>query len=354
MRIATVIGARPQFVKAAPVSSVLRQAHQEVLIHTGQHYDYLMSQVFFDELRIPEPDFNLGVGSGPHGKQTGEMLAKLEEIFLSQSFDMVLIYGDTNSTLAAALAAAKLHVPIAHVEAGLRSFNRGMPEEINRVAADHVSSLLFCPTATAVENLRAEGVRSGVHLVGDVMYEALMARIGDGLPTEALLEQHGLRPGAYVLATIHRAENTDHPERLSAILGTLCSLGEPVLLPVHPRTRGVIGRLGLELGSNLRLVEPLGFTDMLAAESSARVIVTDSGGVQKEAAWLGVPCVTVRDETEWVETVTTGWNTLVGADADALREAVRTARPPATPAPGTAERHPSQSIRALLEEWKPS
>jgi UDP-GlcNAc3NAcA epimerase len=349
MRVATVVGARPQFVKVAPVSSVLRGKHTETLIHTGQHYDVRMSDVFFEELRIPEPDHHLGVGSGPHGKQTGEMLARIEQVLESDRFDVVLVYGDTNSTLAGALAAAKLHIPVAHVEAGLRSFNRRMPEEINRVVADHVADLLFCPTQVAVDNLINEGITRGVHLVGDVMLDTLRMQVERGLPGDRLLSELDLRAHQYVLATIHRAENTDDARRLASILAGLDELAEPVVLPVHPRTRAALDRHQLRpVNGHIRLVEPLSFAEMLAAEANARVIVTDSGGVQKEACWLGVPCVTIREETEWLETVESGWNVLVGTDKGAIATAVRNAAPPAPTLPrddGSA----SERICAVLE-----
>lgn len=349
MKVATVVGARPQFVKAAPVSRVLRQRHAECLIHTGQHYDARMSQLFFDELDIPDPDYNLGVGSGPHGKQTGEMLGAIEAILLADRFDLVLVYGDTNSTLAGALVAAKLSIPLAHIEAGLRSFNRDMPEEINRVIADHVANVLFCPTEYAVNNLAAEGIRLGVHNVGDVMLDALRERMCHGLPVEHVLGRHGLERRSYVLATIHRAENTDQPERLRSILAGLAALDEPVLLPLHPRTRAAMQQFGIAPDAGwVQFSEPLSFSEMLAAEANARVIVTDSGGVQKEACWLGVPCVTTRNETEWIETVESGWNVLVGTDAESIVRAVRTASAPGNATPLAGERA-SDKICALLE-----
>jgi len=308
-----------------------------------------MSDVFFEELEIPAPDHHLGVGSGPHGRQTGEMLARIEQVLESESFDFVLIYGDTNSTLAGALAGAKLHIPVAHVEAGLRSFNRRMPEEINRVVADHVSDLLFCPTQVAVDNLTAEGITRGVHLVGDVMLDTLRMQVERGLPTQRLLASLDLQPQQYVLATIHRAENTDDPRRLASILAGLDALAEPVVLPLHPRTRAALDRHQLNPGNgHVKLVEPLSFAEMLAAEASARVIVTDSGGVQKEASWLRVPCVTVREETEWVETVESGWNVLVGTEERAITSAVRAAAPPVTAAPHD-EASATERICSILE-----
>jgi len=332
MRVLTVVGARPQFVKAAVVSRALRASgrHEEVLVHTGQHYDSNMSQVFFEELGIPEPDHHLGVGSSSHGDQTGRMLIAIEPVIVAAEPDVVLVYGDTNSTLAGALAAAKLHVPVAHVEAGLRSFNRRMPEEVNRVLTDHLSDLLFTPTATATANLLREGVdTTKVFEVGDVMYDASLyyaRQARDRDPLRALGSQPA---GGYVLATIHRAENTDAPDRLEGILEGLAATAEdlPVVLPLHPRTRRAIERQGLErLLTRLVALEPVGYLDMLALEARARAIVTDSGGVQKEAYFLRVPCVTVRDETEWTETVAAGWNRLVTPlSAAALRDAVRDA-----------------------------
>ena len=331
MKIVTVLGARPQFIKAAALSRELRKRHQEILVHTGQHYDYGMSGVFFDSLEIPAPDVNLGVGSGNHGAQTAAMLAGIEEVLIKEKPDWMLIYGDTNSTLAGAVAASKLHVPVAHVEAGLRSFNRRMPEEINRVVADHLSSLLLCPSQTAVDHLAAEGIRENVHLVGDVMLDVLNWARERAAPKSAqTLAQLGVKQGEYLLATIHRGENTDSPERLSAIVRALNALEETVLFPVHPRTRKAIAASGQQLGSHVHAVEPLGYFEMVTASAAARLILTDSGGLQKEAYWLGVPCVTMRDETEWVETVSAGWNTLTGADSEQIVQKVRHFAPPST------------------------
>jgi UDP-GlcNAc3NAcA epimerase len=316
MKILTVIGARPQFIKAAAVSRLLRERPgvTEVLVHTGQHYDENMSDVFFRELSIPAPEHHLEIGSGPHGQQTGRMLEKLERVLLSDRPDVVLVYGDTNSTLAGALAAVKLHVPVAHIEAGLRSFNQRMPEEINRVLTDHVSRWLFAPTPTAVENLRREGIAGDrVQLVGDVMYDAAM-QFGEESAGSAV-QRWGVQSGGYVLATIHRAENTDSPVRLRNIFEGLRAVAEevPVVLPLHPRTRSALLREGLLRGEDgrLRVIDPVGYLDMVRLERHARVIATDSGGVQKEAFFHRVPCVTLRDETEWVELVELGWNRLV-------------------------------------------
>lgn len=320
MKILTIVGARPQFIKAAAVSRVLRKQFREVLVHTGQHYDDNMSQVFFNELEIPRPDYNLGIGSGGHGVQTGAMLADIEEILLKEKPDRVLVYGDTNSTLAGALAAAKLHIPVAHVEAGLRSFNRRMPEEINRVLTDHVADLLFCPSKTAVANLAAEGVCSGVHLVGDVMYEAVMHAVAVARQKSDVLERLSVTPGGYALATIHRAENTDDPERLARLVAALQEISRkmPVLFPIHPRTKEKLAGMAMGEGNDLHLMEPLGYLDMVRLTAGASVVLTDSGGLQKEAYWLQVPCVTLREETEWVETVQQGWNVLAGAECDVI------------------------------------
>lgn len=327
MKVVSVVGARPQFIKAAAVSRILRRQHREILLHTGQHYDDLMSDVFFRELDLPPPDVNLGVGSASHGRQTGEMLIGIERVLLEERPDRVLVYGDTNSTLAGALAAAKLGIPLAHVEAGLRSFNRAMPEEINRIVADRLSDLLFCPTQTAVENLAREGITSGVHWVGDVMYDLLLQSLPLAERRSDILERLGLGPGTYLLATVHRAGNTDVRENLSAIIAGLNAVGETVVFPLHPRTRHALAQWGIAPGENVRLIEPVGYLDMLILEKNARLILTDSGGVQKEAYWLGIPCLTLREETEWVETVEAGWNVLVGTSPERIVEAVHTFHP---------------------------
>jgi UDP-GlcNAc3NAcA epimerase len=329
VKILSIVGARPQFIKAAAVSRKLRERNVEILVHTGQHYDYEMSGVFFDGLELPQADVNLGIGSGSHAAQTGAMLKAIEDVLVSRSPDCVLIYGDTNSTLAGALAAAKLCIPVAHVEAGLRSFNRRMPEEINRVAADHVSDLLLCPSDAAVTNLAGEGITKGVHLVGDVMLDVLnwaKQRI-DG-KSKTILDRLGLGKQDYLVATVHRSENTDEIGRLSSILRAFDSLNEPVVFPVHPRTRKIIAELNLSPKSHVHLIEPLGYLDMVALVRSARLALTDSGGLQKETYWLGVPCVTLRKETEWVETVESGWNVLAGSDTDKIIETVRSFVPP--------------------------
>jgi UDP-N-acetylglucosamine 2-epimerase len=280
-----------------------------------------MSGVFFEGLDLPSPDVNLGVGSSSHGAQTGAMLSGIESILLNERPDAVLVYGDTNSTLAGALAAAKLSMRVVHVEAGLRSFNRAMPEEVNRVVADHLSDLLLCPSTTAVENLAAEGISRNVHLVGDVMLDVLNWAMQRFNGSAEILNRLGVTNGSYLLTTVHRSENTDDPSRLGSILTALSSISDSVIFPVHPRTRKVMGALNCPLGTNITLIEPVGYLDMVALARSARMVVTDSGGLQKEAYWLGIPCVTLRDETEWVETLNQGWNRLVGADSKKIAEA---------------------------------
>ncbi len=317
MKVLSVVGARPQFIKAAALSRVLRAKENitEIIVHTGQHFDANMSKVFFMELDIPEPDFNLEVAGLSHGAMTGRMLEGTEQVLLDEKPDMVMVYGDTNSTLAGALAAVKLHIPVAHVEAGLRSFNRRMPEEINRILADHASDILFAPTKAAVENLRTEGIPGDrIHLVGDVMYDATLYYAAKAEQRSYILSALGLAPRKYILATVHRAENTDDPERLKVILQTLTKVHRkvPVVFPVHPRTRKLAKAFDLEdYLEKVLAIDPVGYLDMVMLEKHARLIVTDSGGVQKEAFFHQVPCVTLRAETEWVELVETGWNEVV-------------------------------------------
>jgi UDP-GlcNAc3NAcA epimerase len=338
-KIASIVGARPQFIKASAVSRRIRLMNEEagcervreILVHTGQHYDDNMSKVFFDELEIREADYNLGVGSGSHGAQTGRMLEKLEPVLQDEKPDVVVVYGDTNSTLAGALAAVKLHILVGHVEAGLRSFNRRMPEEINRVVADHVSDLLFCPTDTAVANLEREGISRGVHRVGDVMYDCALYYAQKAESRKNLLTRLNLSPGQYALVTIHRAENTDDLQRLTSIfrgLNRVAETGLPIIVPLHPRTKKCLSGLSVELHDGVRLLTPVSYLDMIVMEKNAKVILTDSGGVQKEAYFFEVPCVTLRDETEWLETVESGWNVLAGAVEEKIEEAVARASAP--------------------------
>ena len=315
MKIVTVVGARPQFIKASVVSAALKSVCTEVLVHTGQHYDRNMSDVFFEELSIPRPAYNLGVGSGSHGHQTGEMLMKIEDVLLDEKPDVLLVYGDTNSTLAGALAASKLHIPVAHVEAGLRSYNMRMPEEQNRVLTDHISHWLFCPTQTAADNLRKEGVTAGVSISGDVMLDSVLhfLKMAQANPEKtAIYGQLGIAPKQYRLATLHRAETTDGG--LPAILRIFQAfeqLPEPVVLPIHPRTRPLAEEAVAQGGfRNIKLIDPVGYLEMLLLTSGARQVLTDSGGLQKEAWFMNVPCITLRQETEWVETLDGSWNVL--------------------------------------------
>jgi len=323
VKLITVLGARPQFIKAAPVSEELaRREHTEYVIHTGQHYDASMSQVFFDELSLPTPHVNLGVGSGSHAAQTARMLERIEPVLVRERPEAVIVYGDTNSTLAAAVATCKLGIDLVHVEAGLRSYNRSMPEEHNRVLTDHCATILCCPTQTAVGNLAREGITDGVHLVGDTMYDLLRRMRPVARERSDVVDRLGLRGQPYFIATVHRAYNTDDPARLAGIFDAFARLRRKVILPVHPRTRKQLEAGGesaepLEIPDNVRLVEPLSYVDMLRLLDDAELVLTDSGGVQKEAYWLGVPCVTLRPETEWVETVDAGWNVI--ADADSMR-----------------------------------
>ena len=352
MKILTIVGARPQFIKAAAIRRAIRKINersqarlyeksriQEILVHTGQHYDYMMDKVFFEELKLPRPDYHLGVGSGSHGKQTGKMLERIEMVLQKERPERVLVYGDTNSTLAGALTAAKLKIPVAHVEAGLRSFNRAMPEEVNRLLTDHLSTFLFCPTDQAVRNLLKEGIKDGgtriVKNVGDVMYDSILYYSKIAERRSAILEElglytsnsvrnadlHSLRTPNYYLATLHRAENTDDPKKLKSIFRALNEIGKktPVVLPLHPRTKKMIKAYHLfSEFKSIKFIEPVSYLDMLKLGKNAKAILTDSGGVQKEAYWFGVPCLTLREETEWVETIESGWNALVGTSVERI------------------------------------
>jgi UDP-N-acetylglucosamine 2-epimerase len=347
MKIVTIVGARPQFIKAAAVSRAIqafnrssarpgsRKRLREVLVHTGQHYDYLMDRIFFEELRLPEPHYHLATGSGSHAVQTGRMLKGVEKVLEKEKPEITVVYGDTNSTIAGALAAAKLNIPVAHVEAGLRSYKRSMPEEINRLLTDHISKVLFCPTVQAVRNLSEEGIRNGdktvVKNVGDVMYDSILYYSELAEKKSTVLAELGLfhpntrhsTPGPmhYYLATLHRAENTDNPKRLKSIIRALAEIAKdiPVILPLHPRTKKMMKVQGLiREARGIRLIDPVSYLDMLRLEKHARIILTDSGGVQKEAYWFWVPCITLREETEWLETIRSGWNVLVGTESDRI------------------------------------
>lgn len=324
MKIVSIIGARPQFIKCAPLSRAIRKENKEVLVHTGQHYDPEMSDIFFKELNLPEPDYNLAIGSSSHGEQTGKMLVEIEKILINEKPDLVLVYGDTNSTVAGALAASKLHIKVAHVEAGLRSFDRTMPEELNRVLTDHISDLLFCPTETAVLNLKKEGITAGVYNVGDVMLDALEYNITIAEEKAMVLEDLELNSKEYLVATVHRASNTDSFKNLSSIVNAFCDVEIPIVFPVHPRTEKYLKQYGLweKLCEKVKVIPPLGYLEMLKLMAHSKKILTDSGGVQKEAYMLGVACITMRENTEWVETVEDGWNDLVGADYEKIVDAI--------------------------------
>ncbi len=332
IKIFTIVGARPQFIKASILSRLIRsdkwKKHiNEVIVHTGQHYDKNMSDVFFSEMGIPEPNYNLNIGSATHGKMTGELIIKIEEILINEKPDFVLVYGDTNSTIAGALAAAKLHIPIIHVEAGLRSFNKKMPEEINRILTDHLSKILFCPTKLSIRNLKNENIVKDVYLVGDIMYDAAIF-YGNRNNNYNLIEELGLEKKKYILATIHRAENTDNKQKLKNIFNAFrkISLTEKIIIPMHPRLKKSMQEIGLYnvLCSikNIINIDPIGYIDMIELEKNSKIIITDSGGIQKEAYFHGVPCITLRDETEWIETVENGWNQVVGTDEDRIADAI--------------------------------
>jgi UDP-GlcNAc3NAcA epimerase len=332
VRIVTIVGNRPQFVKAAAVSRLLREEHEELLVHTGQHYDDELSRVFFEELGIPAPDRELGAGSGTNTEQTARMLGALESVLAELQPGLALVYGDTNSTLAGALAAAQAGIPVGHVEAGMRSFDRSMPEELNRVLTDHAGDLLLCSTQTAVDNLAREGVRGEVHLVGDVMADVSLAFREIAAARSTILADLALEPGTYLAVTAHRAGNVDDPERLERLVELLEALPQPVVFPVHPRTRARLEQAKLlDRLEGITLTPPLGYLDFLELARGARAVLTDSGGVQKEAYLLGVPCVTLRDTTEWVETVEAGWNVLVDLDRTAALAALERTPPAERP-----------------------
>jgi len=337
MKIITIVGARPQFIKAAPFSELYRKHDIEILVHTGQHYDVFMSDIFFNELNIPKPNYYLGIGSGTHGQQTGRMLEQIEKIIIKEKPDGVLVYGDTNSTLAGALAASKLHVPVFHVEAGLRSYNKYMPEEQNRIITDHISDLLLCPTQTAVKNLAKEGITSGVIYTGDIMYDAVLRNINiargkykNGVYLNELTNNKNkpiLLSKNYYLATIHRAENTDNPKKLKDIFSAFSKLDKLVLVPLHPRTRKQINTLDIKVNDNVVIINPVSYLLMLYLIENAYMVMTDSGGLQKEAYFLKTPCTTLRDQTEWIETLENEWNVLCPIDIDIiLKNATRDLR----------------------------
>ena len=351
VKIISIVGTRPQFIKCAPVSKELRKKYQEILVHTGQHYDYEMSKLFFDQLGIPEPNYNLGIGSGNQGEQTGKMLIEIEKILLNEKPDFVLLYGDTNSTLAGALASVKLHIPIGHIEAGLRSFDKNMPEEFNRILTDHSSDLLFVPTRTGMGNLKIEGIIKGVHLTGDVMYDALLDACSIA-EKSTILEEFGLISKDYFLTTIHRPSNTDNIKNLSDILEALSESGKKIIFPIHPRTVKFIHNHGLKekIGKNIVLTKPVGYFDFIWLEKNAKKILTDSGGIQKEAYMLKVPCITLRENTEWVETIEDGWNVLVGSNKEKILNELREFEPQGKQRNVFGDGHASENIVEILNQ----
>jgi len=331
MKIAIVVGTRPEFVQCSVILEEINKKNEGILIHTGQHYDYEMSKLFFDQLYIHEPKYYIGVGSGNQGEQTGKMLIGIEKVLLKERPDLVLVFGDTNSTLAGALAAVKLHIPVGHIESGLRSFDKTMPEEINRIVVDHCSSILFSPTKTAIRTLKKEGITKNVFLTGDVMYDVIM-RNNKKAKKSKIIDNIGVRPKEYLLLTIHRQSNTDNLENLKNILSALSNVDLPIIFPVHPRTRKIIEKYHDKLLSrvknkNLKIINPVGYLDFLCLEMNAKKILTDSGGIQKEAYWLKVPCITLRENTEWVETVVDGWNILAGANKENIIKYVKEFEP---------------------------
>ena len=327
MSILSIVGARPQFIKLAPLSKAIRKEHQEIILHTGQHFDRNMSDDFFNELGIVQPDVNLNIHSGHHGEQTGRMLAAIENHLLRFKPDLILIFGDTNSTLAGALVCSKLHIPTIHIEAGLRSFNREMPEEINRIVSDHTSDFLFAPTQTAMQNLEREGLSERAFLTGDIMVDALMDNIERADQVSSILETKGLVAEKYYLVTLHRPYNVDDPVKLNKLLTKFSKIGGQVIFPVHPRTRKVMDDHSMVIPENVLLSEPVGYFDFIKLESCSMKIITDSGGIQKEAYLLKKPCITIRPETEWIETVKQGWNVLVDVDSDDFVNTIETFNP---------------------------
>jgi UDP-N-acetylglucosamine 2-epimerase len=349
MKIISIVGARPEFIQATPVSHALRVHHKEILVHTGQHYDYLMSQTFFDELGTPAPDYNLEVGSNSHARQTAEILTRMEDVLVKEQPDLVIVRGDTNSTLAGALVASKLQIPTAHIEAGERSYERRMPEEINRLIADAVADLHFCVSQVAVNRLATEGITNSVHRVGDVMLDAMLQNLPLARSKSTVLARLELKPGTYALVTVHRPANTDDPARLQQIVDVLNRIPEVIVFPAHPRTRKALIQLGAHFADHVKLIEPVGYFDMLILEENARLIATDSGGVQREAYFLGVLCLTLRDETEWGETVKAGWNKLVGAAPDHILDAWFDFTPPVDHPPIFGDGSAAQRIVQILD-----
>lgn len=351
MKILSVVGARPEFVQAMPISQAMRARHQEILVHTGQHYDYQMSQTFFDELDIPVPNYNLGVGSATQAQQTAEIMVGLEKVLLEEKPDFMIMRGDTNSSLAAALTASKLNIPFAHIEAGERSFNRVMPEEINRLVADRLANLHFCVSQVGEQNLVSEGITNSAYWVGDVMLDALLYALPIARTKSKILSQLQIEPKNYSLVTIHRAANTDDPLRLHQIIGALNQVSETIILPVHPRTRKALSSLNVHIENNVRIIDPVGYFDMIVLEENARLIATDSGGVQREAYYLEIPCLTLRDETEWIATVQTRWNKLIGADQKMILDSWFDFIPPSEHPPIYGAGNAAQQISEILKDY---
>jgi UDP-N-acetylglucosamine 2-epimerase len=352
MKILSIVGARPQFIKEYVVSKAIKKFFDYVLVHTGQHYDFEMSQIFFNQLGISEPDYNLGLGSGLQGEQTGKMLIKIENVLKKEKPDLVLVYGDTNSTLAGAISSAKLLIPVGHIEAGLRSYDRTMPEEINRILTDHSSQLLFTPTKTAEEILKREGITKGVHLTGDVMYDALLHSLKIAEKSK-IVQELNVQPKEFFLTTIHRPSNTDNVKNLSSILNTLSSIDEKVIFPIHPRTAKFIDNYGLKkkIGKNIVMIKPVGYFDFIWLEKNAKKILTDSGGIQKEAYLLKVPCITLRENTEWIETIEDKWNILTGADGKKILDAIKNFEPKQKQRDLFGNGHASEKIALLVKQY---
>lgn len=352
MKIVSIVGARPNFIKAVMVSRQLRKGHQEILVHTGQHYDIPLSHIFFDQLGIPEPDYNLEVGSGTHAEQTSQALVSVERVLLKEKPDWAIVYGDVNSTLAGALAAAKLHIPIGHVEAGIRAYNKAIPEEINRVVADYVSTLLFCPTQSAVINLAKEGLTEGVFNTGDVMYDAVLLYLEEAEAKSKVMHELDIKPENFFLTTLHRPSTTDNRKSLLSVMEALSRINELIIFPIHPRTKKALEKaapLPFSL-ENVRFIEPVSYFDVLVLTKNAKMVITDSGGLQKEAYFLKTPCVTCLEEDEWPEITAAGANRLVGTDTDKIIEAVKKPYPLIKDADEFGDGHAAEKIVNLLEK----
>ncbi|HNX01540.1 MAG TPA: UDP-N-acetylglucosamine 2-epimerase (non-hydrolyzing) [Candidatus Cloacimonadota bacterium] len=352
MKILSVIGARPQFIKAALLSKEIRKYHEEILVHTGQHYNEEMSDIFFEQLDIPQPSYNLGVGSGTHGYQTGHMIIELEKVLLREMPDFVLIYGDTNSTVSASLAAVKLHIPVGHVEAGLRNFDLNIPEEVNRLVADHISTLLFAPTETAVDNLANEGLSDKTFLTGDVMYDILLRSLDVSEKQSGIMTELGLRDKDYILATIHRPDNTDNSDNLKNIIKAFETCGENVVVPLHPRTLKEMTKQNIKVESDhLKIITPLGYMDFLKLLHHAKKVITDSGGVQKESYLLKIPCITIYESTSWIETVRDGWNILAKPDVEDIMDKIRNFNPSGKQGNYFGDGHSCERIVEIINQY---